>query len=163
MGQRRRLKFTDFGSAHRDARELAHAGYDQVGNWDLAQILDHLAGAMNGSIDGFPTNAPWLVRRFMGPRWWKKIRAAGRLKAGVWIPEKARPVPGGDASKNLDRFAAAIDRFEQHKGKVMDHPMLGRLGLDGWRQFHLMHASHHLGFLLPKAAAPVAQTQRESS
>lgn len=149
---RRRLDFRDFDAVARDMEQLCANGYRQVGNWDLGQIADHLAGAMNGSVSGFPIKAPWIFRRLLGRRFFKKILASRRLRSGVKIPERLIPPKGGDPSAAIARFRAAVTNFERHEGTFQEHPFLGRFDGSDWREFHLIHAGHHLSFLVPEGS-----------
>lgn len=151
--KRRRLQFAGFDEVRADIDRLQQDGYDRVGNWDLAQVCDHLAMAMLGSTQDFPFRAPWLFRRFLGPYFFRKIRKAGRMRTGVVIPDEVKPKPGGDAGTNIERFADAVRVFERHPGPFAEHPFLGKFSGKDWRDFHLIHSAHHLGFLVPRVKA----------
>ena len=56
--KRRALDFKEFLRKH---------GYDQVGNWALAQICHHVALPMNQYIDGFAFKKPRLLRLLEPP------------------------------------------------------------------------------------------------
>ncbi|MFO0948226.1 MAG: DUF1569 domain-containing protein [Planctomycetota bacterium] len=146
---RRRLELRNMEAIVKDAENLEAGGYQPVGNWDLGQICDHLATSVHGSTRGFPLKAPWIVRRFLGPYFFRKMRRLRRMKANVPLPEKFKPKPGTDATKSIARLRDAIDEFGKHAGPWPDHPILGRMGRDEWLDFHLIHASHHLSFLIP--------------
>ena len=62
---RRAIRYTTLGEVLADAGRLVRAGAVATGNWSLAQILGHLAIAIEGSIDGVPGAFPWYVR-FVG-------------------------------------------------------------------------------------------------
>lgn len=145
--KRRRVDIHRFADVIADVHKLESSGYQPVGHWDLPQICDHLAFAMESSIDGFPTRAPWIVRRFLGPRYFRKIRETRRLRTGVKIPEKFLPKKGTDATLAIHRLENAVARFERHTGRVDEHPILGRFTYEDWQDFHLIHAAHHLSFL----------------
>ena len=65
--QRRSIAFSTLAEVRADIEELAAGSYVTVGKWSFAQILDHLASALNASIDGFPFKASWFVRWFVSP------------------------------------------------------------------------------------------------
>jgi len=46
---------------------------------------------------------------------------------------------------------ASIRRFAEHPGEMQPSPLFGKMTRDQWTDLHLIHASHHLSFLLPKA------------
>lgn len=146
---RRRVEFRSLEALERDVEKLETAGCSPVGNWDLAQICDHLATSIQGSTRGFPMNAPWVVRRLLGPYFFRKMRRLRRMKSNVPLPKKFTPKPGMDASQCVTRLREAIAAFREHAGPWPEHPILGRMGREEWLDFHLIHASHHLSFLKP--------------
>ena len=64
---RRQVDFRDFETVKTDVQHLHEAGYDKVGEWDLAQICRHLTITMDRSLNGFPFKGPWLVRKLIIP------------------------------------------------------------------------------------------------
>jgi hypothetical protein len=50
----------------------------------------------------------------------------------------------------VDKFKNTIARFESHKGEFIDSPFFGHLTPEEWRNLHLIHGAHHLGYLVPK-------------
>ena len=156
--KRRRLQFEDFDAVLDEVDRLRATGCAGVGNWDLAQVCDHLGFAIEGSVDGFPAKGPWWVRTFVGPRARRRLFAAGRMSSGVKIPERFTPKPGLDLNQSVDRLRRAVVLFASHRGKFDSHPFLGRLTADEWRRFHLIHSAHHLGFLVPHVSADGART-----
>lgn len=148
--KRRRLNHLNFDEVLADVERLRQEGYERVGEWELGQIADHLAGTIHGSIHGFPFQMPWVFRRFYGPSAFKKILEVRRLKSGVKLPPSARPPRDAPLAPAVERLASAIREFEAHDGHLQEHPMLGKLSKEDWRQFHLIHCSHHLGFLVPR-------------
>jgi hypothetical protein len=60
--------------------------------------------------------------------------------------------PGGDEAAAVERFKQAIERLRAHPGELHPSPFFGYLTPQQWRDLHLIHCAHHLGFLLPKAA-----------
>jgi hypothetical protein len=151
--RRRRVDFKDLSDVCADARELNKSGWLAVGRWDLSQVCNHLADATEWSVKGFPLQAPWLVRRFFGPWAFRKVLKARRLRAGVKVPDKILPQSGGDADLAIDRLEQSVQLFDSHCGPMHEHPILGRLDKEAWRQFHLIHGGHHLSFLSPQSAA----------
>lgn len=149
--QRRELRFENFAEINQEVDRLLESGCDAAGNWDLAQICKHLALAMSGSVMGFPGRSPWFVRHLLGPIYRRRVFRNGRLPDAVPTNQAAIPKPGGDPQRAAKQLARAIERFETHDGPLAEHPLLGRLTPQQWRSFHLIHAAHHLGFLVPKS------------
>ncbi len=148
---RRALDLPDLDAIVPEARRLMEARYEKAGQWDLSQICQHLAGAIHGSIDGGVPSASLPVRviaRFFIKDALFKSR---KIRAGVPAPQAIEHFPSCDENAAIDRLAKAIDRLKQHHGPLATHPYFGKLSGDEWCQFHAIHASHHLGFLVPKA------------
>jgi hypothetical protein len=159
---RRVLRFHTYQDLLDEVERLAQLG-DEVpvlGNWTRAQIVEHLALAMAGSIDGMP-RAPFLLRFFgrvaavlMG-RWILEdppdgIR--GGMPSGFFLTgrmreklEPERTVLMDDAVQDLRH---QIERLEETP-PTAKHPLLGRLSKSKWKRFHLLHAAHHLSFARP--------------
>ena len=64
MPSLRSLTFTDWDEVESDLQRLLQ-GYEQHGNWNLAQMSLHLQDWMSFPMDGFP-KAPWFMRLLLG-------------------------------------------------------------------------------------------------
>ncbi|MFL5328297.1 MAG: DUF1569 domain-containing protein [Gemmataceae bacterium] len=146
--EKRELKFE---SPREVKAELARlqAGYKPGGNWNLAQTCDHLAYFIEGSLDGHQFKVPWIFKFLFGRMVLKRILGSGRMKAGVFTPQKPLPAPDIDLAKSVARLNTALDRLEAHQGELQDSPFFGHLTPDQWRQLHMIHCAHHLGNLQP--------------
>lgn len=149
---RRSLRFQNYEQVLVEAERLNEMGYEPTGNWSLAQVCHHLSMVMEYSLDGFPKQQPWLfrwiARRFFLPRVLKHQVIRGRAPAGAAL----QPPDSPDAPAALARLHKAIDRLKNHKGELAPSPAFGPLTPDEWREVHLWHCEHHLGFLAPKGA-----------
>ena len=156
-GQRRALRFDTFDEVIADVRRL-ELGYRRAGNWTLGQACDHLARFMRFSLDGFPPGfrlpAPlaWLMRRVMlSPKSLQKPMPGGMRAPKFLLPP---PPEAGVDARAVDRAAAdrlveQCRRVKVHGGEFFPSPLFGRLRPAVWRQVHLNHCAHHLGFLVP--------------
>jgi hypothetical protein len=151
MGQRP-LQFQDFPEALAEVDRLHRGGYTKLGRWDLAQVCDHLTYFVQGSLDGHPYTVPWLFKVLFGRLYLRRILSQRRMKAGVPTPQKPLPAPGGDEAAAVDRFKQTIERLRAHPGELHPSPFFGYLTPQQWRDQHLIHCAHHLGFLLPNSA-----------
>ena len=147
--KRRALDFRDFEALLDDVDSLSKHGYDQVGDWDLAQICHHVALPINQCIDGFAFKAPWLLR-LLGPPLMRRIFRQRRIKAGLKAPGPMIPPAGLDQAKAIDGLRQAVGRLRDHAGPYQRHPLGGELSPQQWHDFHLIHAAHHLSFLRSK-------------
>jgi hypothetical protein len=146
---RRHLEFNDFGAVVADAERLHHRGYERAGQWDLAQVCDHLAYFIDASVDGAKFRVPWLIKVLFGRAAFRRILSTRSMKEGAFTPQKPLPASGGDEAASLERLKTSIRRFESNAGELQASPFFGHLTREEWRQLHLIHCGHHLGFLLP--------------
>lgn len=147
----RDLSFASFDEVRSELDRLRRTGYDRAGEWDLAQICDHLHFFMSGTLDGHRFKVPWLLKALLGRIVLKRILRQRRMKPGVFTPQKPLPSPGGDEAAAVSNFKNTINRFESYRGEYVDSPFFGHLTPDQWRELHLIHAAHHLAHLIPKA------------
>ena len=151
--KRRPLDFQTLAEVQADVSWLVEAGYDRLGDWSLAQVCDHLTLFMRQSLEGFEFRLPlplqWIGRRVALPLTLRRRR----MPAGMRSPSSLLPptTQTGDREA-VDRLSLMLDRVSQHGGELEPSPLFGRMSREQWRQIHLIHASHHLSFLIPRAA-----------
>ncbi len=125
-------------------------GYTRTGNWDLAQVLDHLTFFMRGPMDGYQFKVPWLMKVLLG-KWAKRsILSAKKMKRGVFTPQKPLPPSGLDEAATVKRFTEILTRLRNHQGALLPNPFFGPMSLDETLELNLLHCNHHLGYLIPK-------------
>lgn len=152
---RRQLKFDSLAEVVRDAKNLLTKGYDKAGNWDLSQCGRHLAYWLTCPLDGFgkpPLVAKlflWLARNTVGPGQLKKILANGFPPGGMTDPASVKPSDGNDAGA-VATLKQAAERFAAHTGPVLPSPFFGPMTKETATKLQLVHAAHHLSFLVPK-------------
>ena len=154
---RRELKpFASFGDAVADAERLLAGGYDRAGNWSLGQCCGHLSNWLTYQLDGFPPLPLWLRPIFWAARttvatgMLRKVNRAGVMPVGsATAPTSVPPPDAGDAAGVAD-YKRAIDRWTAHTGPFVPSPLFGHQSRDDWHRLHLVHAAHHLSFLVPK-------------
>jgi hypothetical protein len=148
----RQLHLTDYSQILAELDRLHRGGYGRLGQWDLAQACDHVGYFIRGSLDGFTFRVPWLFKFLFGRLVLWRILKTGRMKSGVPTPQKPLPAPGGDEAAAVARLKGVIERLCAHQGELHASPFFGYLTPEQWRQLHLIHCAHHLGYLVPKAA-----------
>jgi Protein of unknown function (DUF1569) len=151
--ERRVVRFTSYDDLLRDAEALAGFDYDRAGNWDLAQICNHLATVMEMSLDGFPARYPWFVR--LVARWFflgKMLRHQVSRKRFP-APAYMQPPDSHDDRAAVERLRTAVKRLNDHTGSLQPSPIFGKLTPEQWCEVHLWHGEHHLSFLQAKATA----------
>jgi Protein of unknown function (DUF1569) len=151
--KQRQLAFQDYAEVLAEVDRLHRDGYQKLGQWDLAQVCDHLSYFMQGSLDGFTFRVPWLLKVLFGRMVLRRILTERRMKEGGPTPQKPLPPPGGDEAAAVERFKQVVERFQSHRGEFHDSPFFGHLTPQQWHDLHLIHAAHHLSFLIPSLAA----------
>ena len=148
MAGRRNLAFARLDEVMPDVEHLL-LGHQTVGQWSLGQICNHLAVIIQGTMDGFPDQAPWLVRKTVGvlARW--RVLGAGRIPEGFPIGAVYLPAPGLDALHEASTLRAALARFQSFADPCAEHPLLGPMSFVQWTRFHCLHCAHHLSFAVP--------------
>ena len=148
--------FNDLDEVVRDADGLLAGGYERAGNWDLAQVAGHLAEWMRFPVEGFP-KAPAPIRAVF----WVLQKTVGRKKLLTYIETKSFPAgkptmpetvppPGGDAGAAVEKLRRSAERLKAYTGPIVPSPLFGRMTKDEAVGMQLVHAAHHLSFLIPK-------------
>jgi hypothetical protein len=151
--ERRQLTFTDFDAVLADLHQLQRNGYRKAGAWDLAQVCDHLGYFIQGSLEGFTFEVPWLIKTLFGRLVLWRILKTRQMKAGVTTPQKPLPTAGGDEPTAVIRLQLRLEQLRNHAGELHASPFFGHLTPQQWRDLHVIHCAHHLSFLIPNAAA----------
>jgi hypothetical protein len=153
--ERRKLTFASLDEVAADAEMLLARGYDRVGNWDLAQVVGHVAEWMRFPLDGFPKPPIfiqpmlWLMKVTAGKTMRDKILAEGFAPGGRTMP-KTVPPSGGNAAEAVAKLRAVVEKWKAHSGEVHPSPLFGAMTKETALQLQLRHAAHHLSFLIPK-------------
>lgn len=145
---RRDLTFRSYAELLADLDRVEAGPAKTLGNWSIGQICRHLARIYNGSIDGYPLKAPWVIR--LGARLFKNRILRGKLPPGFQLPARAAAVlvPGPTGTHDgMTELREAIARLQTDPRRA-DHPIFGRLGNEEWDRLHLAHAGLHLSFVI---------------
>lgn len=148
---RRELKFENLNEAIEDIKTLSSQGYDQVGNWNLAMICQHLSKTMRMTVEGADFKMPgimqWVARLFF-----KKTFMTGKpVKMKVSAPAQLVPEETEEVEKWTTEFTFLANKIlDDNTELVHQHPVFGKLSTEELRKLHGWHAAHHLSFLLPK-------------
>ena len=120
------------------------------GNWDLAQVCDHLAFFMRASLDGLTFRVPWLLKVLFGRFVLRRILKRRRMKDRAPTPQKPLPTAGGDEAAAVARLKQVIGRLQAHSGELRDSPFFGYFSPEQWRELHLIHWRTTSGSLPPR-------------
>lgn len=146
---RRQLKFNSLDDILADAERCASENYRPLGNWSAAQIFEHLARVMNGTIDGLPFTVPWIVRMVL--KLFKRRFINGPMSPGFTLPTKAKsivPEPIETTDQALNHLRQAIARLKQTDQRAPS-PAFGVMTLEESDRLQMTHAEMHLSFLVP--------------
>lgn len=152
---RRRLDFRSWEALLADADRLARGGYDRAGAWSLAQVLDHVGAGLRVAVGGSTRRLPWVMRMSARSFALPLLRAFRWIPAGIPAPRWWQPQVPADAddAAAVARFRAEVESFRAHAGAYHPHPAFDRIDRRSYEDLMLIHASHHLGFLLPREEA----------
>jgi len=164
MARFRATMHPDLQRAH-DGLGAATAGLDAAslaagpaGKWTVAQIVEHLAKGYAGTAhvlgrcldqDQPKARAVTVKDRVLT----FVVVDLGYLPEGRLAPEATRPsdAPPPDiveralaALGDLDAVAARAEARFGARMPLLNHPIIGPLGVDRWRRFHWVHTRHHL-------------------
>jgi hypothetical protein len=155
--QRRPLRFNDLDEVVQDAESLLTRGYDKAGNWNLAQVCGHLAEWLRFPVEGFPkAPAPiravfWVLRKTVGRKKLLTYITTGSFPAGKPTMPETVPPAGGDPREAIEKLKTGVDRLKAHTGPIVPSPLFGPMTKDEAVRMQLVHAAHHLSFLVPKS------------
>lgn len=144
---RRDLRFESLQHVLIDAELLAQAkNVRMLGNKPLDGLLNHLAMAIEGSLDGIPFKTPWYMR-LVGPLFKKRL-ITKKMPPGFNLPRSIDDVyfpSSATALEAFERLRSAIERTHTQR-MASTHPILGSLTHEEWTKLHLRHAELHLSF-----------------
>jgi uncharacterized protein DUF1569 len=149
--ERRQLDLRSLDELTTEVERLQRTGCTKAGNWDLGQCCHHLAKSMQASVDGFSIKAPWYLRVFLAPIFKWRIYKTRKMPAGIKGPPDLMPTGPVDELTALKFFDEQLARV-RNATAFQKHAFFGTLTHDEWIQFHLIHSSLHLSFLIPQQA-----------
>lgn len=149
MPERRALKIESFDDLRAEITRL-RAGYVQAGAWTLAQACHHLEHSMISAmrpVQYQPNTPEQDARREL----FATVMSEGKIPGGLVAPPDTAP-PAIVPDEAIDSFLETIDRFERHAGPFGPHRLFGNLPPDVRKRHQLVHAAHHLSYLIPTHA-----------
>lgn len=145
----RELHFADEDAIIADVQALRR-GYEQRGDWTLPQICWHLAKIIGSNFDppADPSaeQTPEQATRLQA--FLARLATPGGSSHWPAPPANQPPPDAGDA--DIDRFIEAMRRLKAYPHKKIVMGPLGPASIADCRRAHLLHAAHHLGFLIPR-------------
>jgi hypothetical protein len=129
---------------------LEKSGCTPQGNWDFAQVCNHLSFFIEGGLDGYKFKVPWIFKALFGKMVLKRILTQRKMKSGQFTPQKPLPEPGGDPKAAASRLRTALIITRDHQGDFVPSPFFGYLTPEQARDLAVIHCAHHFAFLEPK-------------
>lgn len=145
---RRKVRYASFDEILADAEAAAARGAATTGNWSLGQIFEHLATAMEKSMDGFGFTAPWVVR-VVASNFFKRRMLRDGMPAGFNLRGKGAAIliPGPTAAESgLEHLRRSIARLKVETQRA-PHPAFGPLTFEESNQLQLRHSELHMSFI----------------
>ena len=148
------LRFQTGAEIVAEIRRLRRDGYERAGRWNLTQVCDHLTRTMDVALRPDGKRLPWIVRRTVG-RWLVgHILRRGKFPRGTPAPKKLRPADAAaDDPATIDACIAKVQEAAGFDGDLSQYPGVDGMTPDVFRRLSWIHASHHLGFLVPRNPA----------
>lgn len=136
-----------------EAERFAQTGATRGRSWSLAQVCEHLALAMEGTLDepADPVVSEPILTR--AKRWFMKqaLLTTGLFPANAPAPQVTIPSGRLDQQEAIQRLrnaaAAFAERLQQPNTRWVAHPLLGTMTGGQWCRFHVIHARHHFSVL----------------
>jgi len=154
---RRKVRYQSLDELLADAERFAQQEVHTLGNWSQGQIYQHIAHAMDSSIDGIDVALPapvrWIISLLMKRKFlYKEIPSGYKAPSKNLLPEETTVEAG------LASLRQAIARQKAVPQRA-HHPVFGNLGREEWDLFHLRHAEMHMSFIVavePAASKAIA-------
>jgi hypothetical protein len=149
MPERRQLKIESFDALRAEIARL-RAGYERAGQWTLEQACYHLDHAMIAAMRPvqYQPNTPEQDDR---RELFATVMRDHKIPEGLVAPPETAP-PADVSETAIDSFLATVDRFERHAGPFSPHRLFGNLPPEVRKKHQLVHAAHHLSYLIPTNA-----------
>lgn len=167
---RRTLKFNCLGCLQGDL-DIVQAAHDAgtlstLGNWSPGQILQHCAKIIGFAMDGFPGQAPWIVRFFFKTFLKKRALQDVPMDPGMNLPDQASfMLPDDDVTfeQGMTEMRSAIARLDAGEKMDKPSPILGDLTHAQWMGIMLRHSAMHHSFIQVEAATDPSECEASSS
>jgi hypothetical protein len=142
---RRELSYGSVDDAIADLNHL-RKGYIQTGQWTLPQMCRHIRVGLAKAAQ--PAPEPATPEQDQQRPVFEKVLASGKIPTGLQAPSPAIP-PADCQDEEIDQLMAAFERFKTYAEPRSAHPRFGPLDLPQLKRIILIHAAHHLSYLIP--------------
>ena len=171
--ERRALSLASFDDLAREVDRIERAsdpageGLRFTGNWSAGQIFEHIAMAIERSMDGFgalPASARPAPRALIAiaerSAHARALQAERTLRAAllsgpmspagpsIALPGELEPAEHVWTRDGAARLRVALSRLRDGHPMNKPSPTIGPLSPDEWTVLHLRHAALHLSFII---------------
>lgn len=153
---KRELVLESIDGLQAEINHLLNSGYESRGDWSLGQACFHLAEWTRYPMDGFP-KPPLPLRMIFGVM--KMCGIMKRMKDGILrdgfkagTPTAPQTAPSEDSvadAEGVAKLTEVLQRMKDFDGPLQPSPVFGEMDRELWTQVTLLHAQHHLAFLVP--------------
>ena len=147
----RQLRFGTLDQAIDELNSAARApGLEVPGNWNLFQVLSHLAQSIEFSVQGFPEEKSALFQATAGSLAFSFFDSRGYMNHGLndVIPGAPELQPDGNPEQAFARVRTAIDLFRTtSENELKPHFAYGQLSKDQYERAHAYHVANHFSVM----------------
>jgi len=156
---RRDLKFSDLSQVLEEVDRLAAGGYQQAGNWNLAQTCQHLTDWIRFPVEGFPVQ-PLPMRMILAilkitiaKSQFKRMLASDTMKAGQpTMPATVYPAASAQSEQEMrqavELFKSKVRQFIENQEPIHPSPLFGAMDKSTADHLQRIHCAHHLSYLI---------------
>jgi hypothetical protein len=144
---RRSISYQSFQEIMPDVDRLLN-GHTTVGRWSMAQICRHVATVMRRVVD-LPASTPHDPSQLVSDEQKRQVFESNMIPESLPGPPELMPPERLDVHQEVEGLRHAIAHYTASPGPVIKHRLFGKLSKDEWDRLQLMHAAHHLSFVVP--------------
>ncbi len=147
---RRPLEFDCLPDSVAEVHRLNELGYAKAGNWDLAQMCQHLSKSMRIAIEGAPFRLPFFLQPVARWMLYDTVMKGQRTRLPLITAPQFRPDASPDAKSEIAEYETLVNTVMADDVVLLpDHPLFGTVTPEYWHKFFTWHAAHHLSYLIP--------------
>ena len=142
------LRFANLDEALKELKLIESKTIKTSGEWNLSQVISHLAQSIEYSMNGFPELKNPVFRFTVG-----KIAFSVFSSRGYMSHDLNAPIPGAsELDKNTEvklafqRLYKSIEDFKNFSSELKPHFAYGNLEKSEYDKAHAMHIANHLSF-----------------
>ena len=148
--ERRPLTFDCLQDSVSEIHRLNESGYAKAGNWDLAQMCQHLSKSMRIAIEGAPFRLPFFLQPVARWMLYDTVMQGRRTRLPLITAPQFRPDASPNAEAEIAEYETLVNAVTADDAVLLpDHPLFGTVTPEYWHKFFAWHAAHHLSYLIP--------------